>query len=305
MSQTKPIEMKIDLTADTARWLLDTVSPFVADRPLIKSHVNKLASEMQNGHFLPDITTIMVAKLGDKAYRMNGQHTATAILQCCEANPDFSVDGVTLLTFTVSDEAELRKLYARIDRGSTRTNSQVTNSLLAGTANFVDVSARVLNLLPIGLAFRLHEDQVKRRLYGGENAALDVQGDYLELSKQVAAFMGGLDHRTGHHGHLFRGPVVGALYATFAIDSEDTERFWRAVATGVGIESEAEPAARLRQLLQNSSLGGGSIFRGTKPLMGAEEAYRVCLHAWNRFRAGDIFKGTLRPTKLKSRPEVK
>lgn len=305
MSQAKPTQTKVNLNAGKARWLLEEIKPFVADRPLNRLHVAKLVSEMKQGHFLAEITTIMVASLNGVTYRLNGQHTATAVLQMVEKDQGFSLSGVTLLTFTVSDEAELRKLYARIDRGAVRTNKDVTFSLLAGTSDFDGMSRRALNLLPIGLAFMKFEDFNKRKLYAGETAGLDVQGEFLALSKKVGGFLDSLDPRAINHGHMFRGPVVAALYATFSSDEENAELFWRAVATGVGFDSEEEPAARLRQMLMNISIGGGLQTRSEKARVGYEQVYRACLHAWNRFQDEGTFSQALRPTTLKSRPKVK
>jgi hypothetical protein len=297
-------QTKINFNAKKANWLLSEIEPFIADRPLSWPHVSKLVSEMRQGHFMPEITTIMVANLNGTIFRLNGQHTATAVLEMAKEDAEFSLSGVTLITFTVSDEAELRRLYARIDRGAARTNRDVTISLLSGTADFATVSQRVLKLLPLGLAFMKFDESNRRKLYAGETAALDVQDDLLVLSKKIAIFMDSLDYKSIHHGHMFRGPVVAALYATFMVDEEDAEQFWRAVATGVGFESEAEPAARLRQMLKNISVGGGMTERG-KNRLSSEEVYRVCLHAWNRFREGATFQQALRPTVLKSRPKVK
>ncbi|MEX0917855.1 MAG: hypothetical protein WDZ93_01745 [Candidatus Paceibacterota bacterium] len=298
-------QTKITLNAKKARWLLDEVQPFIADRPLSKAHVAKLVAEMKEGHFMPEITNIMVADLNGVIYRLNGQHTATAVLKCDEDDPGFALQGVTLMTFSVDNETDLRQLYARIDRGAARTNVQVTNSILAGTPEFADVTARVLKLLPVGLSIMQFENTGERSLFAGETAAHDVQGEYFDLSKQVAAFMDSLNYRATYHGHMFRGPVVAALYATFAVDGSDAERFWRAVATGVGFESETEPAARLRQMLTNVSIQGSQpVFRGPKSQLGSEEMYRACLHAWNRYRERDSFQQALRPTVLKRRPEV-
>jgi hypothetical protein len=228
-----------------------------------------------------------------------------AVLDVANDNQDFTLSGVTLLTFTVENEVEMRQLYARIDRGAGRTNRDVVISMLAGTSEFTGVNDQVLKLLPLGLAFARFEDSQTRKLYAGESAALDVLGEYLTLSKTIADFMSGLDRKTLHHGHMFRGPVAAALYATFAVDADDALRFWQSVATGVGFESEAEPASRLRQLLRNINIGGGMLQRGSKGILGAEDLYRACLHAWNRFRSHGEFKVALRPTVLASRPAVR
>jgi hypothetical protein len=95
------------------------------------------------------------------------------------------------------------------------------------------------------------------------------------------------------------------MFATFAVDSDDADHFWHSVATGVGFESEDEPASRLRQMLKNANLSGGMQQRGSKGMLGAEDMYRGCLHAWNRYRKGGDFKTVLRPTAYVARPELK
>ena len=104
---------------------------------------------------------------------------------------------------------------------------------------------------------------------------------------------------------MFRGPVIAAMYATITVDSEDAVRFWTAVSTGIGLTSIDEPAARLRQILQALIISGGHQTSGKKITVGEESVYRVCLHAWNRFRENGVFGTTLRPTSLKSRPKLK
>jgi hypothetical protein len=296
---------QITLNAKTANWLLNEVTAFVADRPLSQLHVAKLVAEMQKGHFLPEVCTLAVAKLGDKTYRLNGQHTATAVLKVIESNKSFEIKDLTLLTYNVSSDIELRRLYARIDRGASRSTAQVTASILTGTSEFEGVSQRILNLLPTGLSIWKHEKITDRSVYAGENAANDVQGRYLSLSQTVSYLMGDFSYQAKHHGHVFRGPVVAAMYATFDKDPEDAARFWQAVATGIGFQNESEPAARLRQTLQHSTISGGNIRKGDKAVYGSEDLFRVCLGAWNRFREGDGFRRTLQPTAFKSRPVVK
>ncbi len=301
-------QTKVTLDAAKARWLLQDLKQFVADRPMTKSHVAYLASEMQQGRFLPEMTTIVVCQLGNDTYRLNGQHTASAVLKVAEENEKFAVPNVSLVTYCAKSEEELRQLYARIDRGASRTNGQVANSLLVGTEKLGGLSRKVLGLLPVGLSIWQFESSEDRKVYGGESAANDVQGEFIELSQRIGAFMDELIPRSGHHDHMFRGPVIAALYATFSVDAEDALVFWKAVATGVGFESENEPAARLRQMLQNLHVHGGQAVRTNsqkkKPSVGQEPMYRACVHAWNRYRQNGTFEQGLRPNVLKSRPTV-
>ena len=260
---------------------------------------------MLQGQFMPDITILAVGKLGDTTYRLNGQHTAKAVLDLAETRPNFAIPDVTLLTYSVDTEEDLRQLYARFDRGAARTNKDVTKSILSGTPEFSGVREHTLKLLPIGLAFRRHQDAGKRQLYSGEMAANDVQGEFLDLSQKIAAFLDTFETKAIHQGHMFRSPVVAALYATFEIDADAANRFWYMVATGLDIPTLSDPAGRLRQLLRSVNLAGGVKIRGAKSLVGSEYLYRACLQAWNRFRDGKDFGQVLRPTVLTSRPAVK
>lgn len=304
MSYDKPEKKIITLNVSRAKWLLEDVKPFLADRPLSRSHVAKLTAEMLKGRFMPETTTIMVADLRGTLYRLNGQHTATAVLKCLESNPGFSIPGVTLLTYSVSDETTLRQIYARVDRGAARSNGNVAVSILAGVGEFADATKSTLKLLASGLAMFRYEDTNKRNIYSGESSAEDVHGSYLAVSKLVVDFLNGLQ-QTKQHTYVFRAPVVAALYATFAVDADDARLFWKAVATGIGLQSESEPAARLNRTLISCSLLGGHEVRGQKTKIGSEEMYRACLHAWNRFRSNDDIHAPLRPTLLKKRPEVR
>jgi len=294
----------ITLDASRANWLMNEVIRYEHDRALVKRDVAVLASHMVQGTFMPEQVTLIVCVLDGETYRMNGQHTSSAVLLCEEQEFPVSFDGVRLHTYVAETMEDMRQLYARLDRGRSRTNAQVVTSLLGGVDGIGDLSPKITKLLPDGLAFWLHENATERNMYAGERAALDVLGEYRPLAEQIGAFLKTLDPKTIHHGHMFRGSVVAALYATFEKDAEAAQTFWNSVARGVGYDSENAPASRLNALLRNTIISGGHISRGQKIAVGAEQLYRSCLLAWNKHREGEEMGQYMRPAAYKYRHKV-
>jgi len=297
MSQEKLIKTEeVDLDAATAQWLLTELDDFVADRKTDKSHVAFLMSEMKTGEFKPEITTLATARYDGRQYRINGQHTSKAVLQMQAEQPGFAIPGVRLLTYEVDSDEVLRLLYSRFDRGRSRSGSNVIDSLLLGTPQFEGVKAQVLRLLAAGLALRKHGEKPSYRLYTGAAAAMDVIGADLKLSQKLATFFDGLNTQT--HKHMFRAPVMAAMYETYEVDEGDAEVFWVAVTTGLGLTDENEPAARLRAALQENTI----LSRGGRKAISRDQMYRVCIQAWNMFRANDVFTRKISPSTAKKRP---
>ena len=295
----------VKLNSNRANWLLNEITRYDQDRPLRKSDVVSLAAHMIEGTFMPEEVTLTVCEFDGKTYRMNGQHTANAVLLCEKQDKPVSFNNVRLHTYVADTMEDMRQLYARLDRGRSRTNAQVIVSLLGGVEGVGNLSPKITNLLPNGLAFWQYENSHERQLYAGERAALDVLGDYRELAEQVGAFLSKLNASRNHHGHMFRAPVVAALYGTFEKDAKAAQTFWDSVARGIGYDTEEAPEARLHALLRNTVVGGGRDYRGTRANVPSEAMYRSCLHAWNKFRAGENMDMYMRPTVYKSRYKLR
>jgi hypothetical protein len=85
-----------------------------------------------------------------------------------------------------------------------------------------------------------------------------------------------------------RAPVVSAMYETFAKATKHSVEFWHAVKVGTGFNDADDPRLRLRTALMSSSTSSASA--ADKKKVEQEYIYRICITAWNAWRAGDGIK---------------
>ena len=82
-----------------------------------------------------------------------------------------------------------------------------------------------------------------------------------------------------------RQPVVAAMLATFAKDPAAALTFWTDVTFGTNL-TRGEPRWLLHGYLARSVLQFSSKNGRDRQVVGTEDMYRVCLHLWNKWRAG-------------------
>lgn len=287
----------VKLNHKRAYRILD-LDEFVGDRNLKNSHVNRLVTAMKRGTFRPEFVTLITCSLNGTTYRMNGQHTAWA---CLEMPQDWSCE-VGLIEYEAKDEHDVRTLYSSIDRGSPRTKRNVINSYLAGSTEFEGIKKRTLAHLPTGFSLWFWKSDCERNKHDGDDVAFLLRTEQLSLARKVGVF---LDMQLpSEQGHVFRGPVVGAMFATFERAPQIALKFWTPVSEGTGITKKSDPRLKLRTLLMQASVdssGGGNpdIKNVSQELM-----YRMCITAWNAFREHRTLK-IIRAIERGSRPVVK
>lgn len=278
------------------------------DRALRDAHVTYLLSAMKRGTFHPEWVQIITCVCDEKngthskgtEYRMNGQHTAWARVYMDE---DWDCP-VRWMIYRAKTTADMRRLYASIDRAAPRTFGNVLNSYLAGTDQFQGASQDTVKRIATGYTFWKAGD------YKGSNAsskidaddlAFRIQTENVDLTKIVTAYI--LSLKGSEQRLLFRrAPVIGALYETFSVLKIHAADFWDSVRDGTGMESRSDPRLRLRSLLTSTAIEQrpGSRRRVTTP----EEMYRCCIHAWNAWRRGATLASLCAPTDCK-RPKAK
>ena len=100
-------EGRIFVTPQLARQIL-AQSNYLGQRSVSMPHVAKLASQMQNGAWMPG-SQIAFGQIGDKVTLVNGQHRLTAVIEY--GRPiEFQ-----FMIVQVPDEAQLNKLYYSFD----------------------------------------------------------------------------------------------------------------------------------------------------------------------------------------------
>lgn len=287
----------VDFTQEAARSLL-ALETFPGERRRSPSHVQYLYDQWRAGRFDWDLVILATAKLGNKVYHINGQHTALMRLNM----PANAVANVRRIDFEVASEQQLRALYGRFDRNVSRTPGQVLKSLVAGRPETRGLGDATIQMLGAGLRLWLWGDEASRdkmRRIGPFEIASAALEQHKPLFEKVAAF-----YQRNHQQfpQLKRASVVAALFATFDVAAPRAEEFWGPVCDGLNLEEKDDPRYELRRTLQNSlQRVDRTTPIGRARIIGSEDAYRVCLQAWNKWCRGETVD-LLRPTD--TRPEV-
>jgi hypothetical protein len=196
----------------------------------------------------------------------------------------------------------MRKLYASLDRGKARNQSNVVVSWLAGTDEFPGYSKQLLKLLAQGVGVWQWESKHSRKLHQGDERSAML----LTTQNKLALMVGSLlkEAKPSESRHILRAPVVGAMFATFNKAQKDSIEFWQVVRDGLGVGSKSDPRHTLRNWLMTAGLAKSVAANGDNKIVTQEEMYRGCLGAWNAHRAGRDLK-QIRLSMTDPRPDIR
>jgi len=239
---------------------------------------------MKRGTFHPEWVSIITCKLGDKVYRMNGQHTAWARL---DMPPKWPCE-VTILEYEASTVEDMRTLYSTIDRGSPRTRANVIDSYLVGTEEFKEAKVQTIRFVPRGFTCWFWPTKNERSKHDGDDVAYLLKTDHYDLTLKICSFLNKYSPR--EHKHIFRGGVIGAMFATFHKAPQIATDFWSPVADGIGFSQRSDPRLKLRNELMQTAVGYGGGARSDKKKVSQELMFRNCIHAWNAFRENRVLQ---------------
>lgn len=248
-----------------------------------------LKTAMERGTFLPELCDIVTCRFKGELYRMNGQHTAWARLALNDKKWRCPVN---LLTYRAETEADMRRLYATIDRNKPRTKGQVVIAHLYCTGEWDGFKKNELKLLAEGLGVWKWKTHHERKQHDGDDRAYLMQTEHHAIAKKVGEFIRTCQIK--RDGFLYRAPVCGSMFATFSAHQEISLKFWQAVRDGTGFSQTTDPRLHLRNHLVGTSIDIGKGADKDKKRVSGEEMYRWCITAWNYFRDGKQMKNLLR-----------
>jgi hypothetical protein len=253
-------------------WLANRV--YSGQRPLKKGHVTFLAREMRNNTFIQG-TQIHFARLEDRYYLVNGQHTLNAI---------FESETPTILTVhvtEVSTEDEVTRLYYHHDGGISRTNADTFRAVHFGeryNLNTKQVNTLAASAVYIENGFRTSIQQVRR-----------TRDEVLQASERWATEMSEFVRVLGHRdnskiGPFLRAAVVSVGLVTTRFQPESSKEFWQGMAENDGLR-KSDPRSILRNYLFEHNLirRDGSA----KKTVDNEYMSRTVSQLWNAFYHND------------------
>jgi hypothetical protein len=266
------------------------------ERGLSQAHCDYLAREMMNGNFISEDVRLVLCECREdgSTYRINGQHTCYARV---EYMPTDWQPWVRLLTFRVDSLEHLRELYARYDRGRTRTSGNVIVARTFRTSEFPDIGSRSLKQMATGLRLFLWPES-EHKLHPIDEVADLMLTTHKDLVIKVDSIIG---IRNKASAHISRAPVIAAMFATCEKSFKGSQEFWTAVRDGEGL-TKRSPQLTLRDFLQSSALGYGRG-AGRRITLSRESMFRGCIFAWNKWRTNREMQ-IIKTLESGSRPRV-
>lgn len=291
---------KVEFDHKMATYMIE-LPEVAADRPLTQAHVMRIKAAMERGTYLSDLVQLIVCTCNGKVWRINGQHNSWARLEM----PEKWRCTVNLLRYKAETDADMRRLYASVDRGKARTKGNVVNSYIYNTPEWAGYGKHVLGWLSEGLGVWLWEKGHERTMRDGDDRAFLLMTEHYKLARLVGDFIQS-NQSSVKIKFLRRAPVIAAMLATFNVDPKAALEFWSAVADGTGFDTADDPRNVLRTGLMQSSLrqGGAGSAGITRRAMSSEEMYRCCVYSWLNWREGRPMK-TLRANLNFDRPTLR
>lgn len=265
---------------------LDT---FKGERAVNEPHVQALYEAYRAGRFMWEHVIIGLCDLNGRLYRINGQHTCWMRLNV----EDESIK-VRQITYRVQNEKDLHDLYCTFDQGKSRSLSHVSRVLLESVVSS-EIWPSALNTFSGGLKFWVFDEDREYRRIRPQDMTTLIQNTYRDLFHKVGLF---IQEHWDTDKACRRISVAGAMFATFDTAPQKAVEFWSPVFSGLNLESKTDPRYQLRRYLAEHGHGSGA-----KSAVTQEDAYRVCISAWNKWRSGDQVVQGLRPTEKRLKPK--
>ena len=259
---------------------------FEGEREVADAHVQFLYDEMRKGTFNTFLVILSTAIYKNVVYKINGQHTAWALYYM---PPSFSIE-VREIKYRVNSEEQLKLLYSTYDRLKARSDGHITRVLLAGTPVTEGLWISIVSKVAGGCKYWAVDSEATRRRMSPDQVASMIQREHSDLFRLVGKYA--QEHR--NDTLLGRQPVMAAMFATFNKSPAKAPEFWDPVLTGMNLTAKTDARFALRETLlritTSKHISGGKERR----LMNAEDTYRVCVSAWNKWRRGEPVKVALR-----------
>jgi len=217
---------------------------FPGQRKIREQTVAQYRDKIKLGLMRP--CSVSMATLSDgSTVLMNGQQSLSAI--CLAEMPH----AIILEEYSCETGADAWRLYASYDVGRMRTMDDVFKGA-QGLLSDVRLRQMPLRLLTTCgcalLAIKGPRTSFETRLTGDKSARVDIVNSHAEEVSWVSSF--------GDKTWMQTTGVVAAMIKTHRANPEKAEVFWEIVYSGVGIETEQDPAAMLKEELMSNSRKG-------------------------------------------------
>ena len=273
------------LTKGLAEWYMSLADlPGERDRP--KRHVAHLVRKMEAGDFLGNQVHLSTVDIKGKTYKLNGQHTCQARLEC-NGTHDYDI---LHDHYKVPSEAAAGELYMQFDPSwGARFYPHIFKAYNTNAGTKDDASWVILRLFASAVAF----DRAECSEYGRRDIPGDMKCKMPKQEPKALAWFTDVLTASDHCKHLLRDGVACAMYQTQKVNKAQATDFWSKVRDGEMLKA-SDPAMRLRTYLLTVIRSREAGVASRDPF---RKIYAKCLRAWNAFRANTTTNLNYYPTK--------
>lgn len=247
------------MTPKRARELRDTAH-FERQRKISKANIDRLATEMRAGRFIPGTQIYIVVLPDGTQLIMNGNHTL-------EATAASGIPQIVTLTYKrVRDVEEAGRIYAVFDIHKAR--SWVDSLRATGQENAVEMASYVLAAIGV-IDTKFAHDSAKFSA-GSRLERLDRMEEYKESAAMLSSLMAGAPNNSAKL--VRRAAVMAVALETIRYQPSAGAEFWYRLVQDNGL-SAGMPERALLSWLRN--------FRGGTGQGARRDTCRACAAAWN------------------------
>ena len=261
-SETKPLTLEL---AERFKAL----PPSPTERAFSEARAKMLREKANHGELVA--FNWAQAQLGDKTFRMNGQHSSTIL---CELNGKFP-EGlqVHLDTYEVDNRQGLALLFRQFDpRGSGRSPTDVAGAYQGLQEELNNVPLSAAKIAVEGVAWYDKHIEGLPAPKGDDVYTLFAKTGLHDFIRWIG------DVFSIKTPELRRQTVVAAMYGTFEKNEEKAREFWKDVSRGGREFEENHPTTVLDAFLKTIAEDK------RKYDLRAGNFYQACVYAWNAYR---------------------
>jgi hypothetical protein len=259
------------------------MDPVPHDRPLNPKRVDAYRKMLAAGLFRPVQWATVHCNETQATYRVNGKHTSNLFAEYDELPQQVHA---TIEHYHCDDIDDVARLYATFDsRTQVRTTNDINRAFAAVDPELSEIPTKIINLCVTGVCYVRHGEA-----YSSKPAAERAE---VLLEDDVKSFISFLHEvlvaNNDSTRHLWRSPVVAAMYSSFTKSKKAAREFWLAVRDGTGRTPKC-PDRVLNKFLLTRSVINVHVKRGKRSatMCPPREMFVKCIHAWNAWRRDTI-----------------
>jgi hypothetical protein len=255
------------MAPEEARFMRDNYE-FPWQRSIVKSNVDRLGVEIQEGRFIPGVQIYLAVLPDGRKFILNGNHTLEAISKTgCRVL-------VTVTETKVRDLNEAGEMYAVFDLQKVRTWGDSMRAITGGEATRFQIKCLA--------GIRIIEENWGTHQWKINPPRIETVRALQKYDRAIEAYHNCIRSAGRENYKLFqRAPVVAVALATIKYQPSQAPDFWRSAAMDEGLVT-GDPEKTLLNYLRFADTSAGRTARILH--------VRAAALAWNAFWRRDTLR---------------